>query len=131
MTLFLELVPNLLNPYIVLIVGIGSGINVFLAVLLSCAGSAAGSMIGFEVGKKYGLRFVQPFFRQKSLEKIFDFWKKYGKWFVFAAALTPLPYVPLIFGAFGMKRKDFLIFGIAARLAGLAAVGFAIYFGFL
>jgi len=130
-TSILEFVPNFLNPYLVLLVGFASGISLFLAVILTCLGSTIGSTLGYELGRKYGWRFVCPLFQEKTLGKILVFWDKHGKWFVAVSALTPLPYVPLVFGALGMKRKDFWIYGVLFRIASFLVVGLGLYLGFI
>jgi len=127
---FLEFFPQVLNPFILVFVGISLSMNVHFVILLAILGSVAGSIFGFEVGKKHGWRFIYPLFTEITLTKTLKFWNKHGRWFVLVSAITPLPYFPLVFGALNMPRKDFFLFGILTRVLGLLVAGYAYYFGF-
>lgn len=131
MTLILELIPNILNPYLGLLLGIASGFGFFNTVLAVSLGSVFGSTLGFFIGHKYGFNFVSPLFKENTLKKVIKFWNKYGKGYVFFSAITPLPYFPLIFGSFRLDWKNFLIFGVLSRIASFIAVGLLVYFGFV
>jgi membrane protein YqaA with SNARE-associated domain len=126
---FLELVPQFLSPYLSLLVSIPS-LGVERAVIISVLASILGCILGFEIGRKYGFKFICPFFEEKTLKKILNFWGKYGKWFVLAAAFTPLPDAPLIYGAFGMSRRDFIIYGVITKAISFIFIGYAAYYGF-
>jgi uncharacterized membrane protein YdjX (TVP38/TMEM64 family) len=125
---FLELVPQFLSPYLSLLVSIPS-LGVEKAIIISVLASIVGCILGFEVGRKYGWRFICPFFEEKTLRKILNFWGRYGKWFVLAAAFTPLPDVPLIYGALGMSRRDFIIYGVITKAISFILIGYAAYYG--
>jgi len=125
----LDFIPQLLNPFIAVLVGIASGLNVHFSVLAVILGGFFGSMIGFDMGRKYGFRFLCPLFNPPALRKILSNWQKYGNAIVFISALTPIPYVPLFFGALKMSWKDFLLFGVLPRLLSFAIVGYGYYFG--
>lgn len=128
---FIEFLPQLLNPYIALFAGIAAGFNVHLIYLSIFLGSILGSFLGFVFGKRYGLDFVKVLFEKKTLNKIIKFWDKYGNWFVFLGAVTPLPYLPMIFGALDMKRRDFIFYGVIPRLIELAVWCYGFYFGII
>jgi len=130
MTFILELFPNILNPYLGLLLGMASGFGIFNSVLAVSLGSVFGSSLGFFIGHKYGFKFVSPLFKEKTLEKVIKFWNKYGKGYVFFSAITPLPYFPLVFGSFRLDWKNFLIFGTFARVASFVVVGLLTYVGF-
>ncbi len=130
-TLFVELIPQIMNPYIGIIVAVASGINIFTIAIIAILGSLCGSIIGFELGRKYGFRLVIRMFEKSKLEKILNFWKKWGNIFVFLAALTPLPFVSLIFGALKMSREDFAIYGLIPRVTSLILVCYLSYLGFV
>lgn len=126
---FLDFVPQLLNPFLVILVGIASGINVHAAVIMVSLGSAAASVFGFELGNAYGPRFIAPLFNRTTMPKILEFWQKHGNIIVLISALTPVPYVPLVFGALKMKRRDLWIYGIIPRVLSFIVVGYGYYFG--
>jgi undecaprenyl-diphosphatase len=126
---FLELVPQLLSPHIFFIVSL-SYLGVFEAVILAIFASVFGGVLGFELGRKYGWRFIYPFFEEKNIERIYNNWQKYGKWWVLFSAFTPLPYIPLIYGSLGLSRKEFLIYGLLARVLSFIILGYGAYYGF-
>ena len=128
---FLEFIPQILSSHFPLVVSIFSGINAFEAVIIAIFASLTGTLFAFELGKKFGWKFVCSLFEPKKLIKITNFWNKYGKWFVFVSSLTPLPYIPLVFGALQMSRKQMWLFGIIPRTIGFAAVGYFVYLGFI
>lgn len=125
----LDLLPQLFDPGYAVFIALAVGMNLFSATLFIIIGSILGSALGYEIGKKYGLRFIYPLFDRKSLEKTIKFWSKYGKYIVFLGALAPLPYFPLVYGALGMKRKEFWIWGIIPRVLSFVLFGLSIYFG--
>jgi len=128
-TAFLEFVPNFLNPYLVLLAAIPI-LGIFSSLFFVIIGSLFGSILGFELGRKFSNTILCPLFDDKTLRKIFLFWTKYGKWFVSLAAVTPLPYFPIVFGALGMSRRDFLVYGVLVRTASFILVGYGAYIGF-
>lgn len=78
--------------------------------------STISSMLGFELGRKYGKNFVSETLGKKRLTKIEErINKKGGKSTVLLAALTPVPYIPLIIGSLLMERKNFLFWGVIPR----------------
>lgn len=125
----LDLLPQLFDPGYTIFIALAIGMNLVSATIFIIIGSILGSALGYEIGKKYGLRFIYPLFDKKSLEKTISFWGKYGKYIVFLGALLPLPYFPIIYGALGMKRKEFWIWGIIPRVLSFILFGLSIYFG--
>lgn len=114
----LEILPQYLTPHIFLIEAkiLGMAIIPVLGVLVMA--SLFGSIAGFEIGKKYGTKIVNKFYKKEE-HKLKELSRKHGKWFVAVAAVSPLPYIPLIFGSIGLKRNDFFIYGILTRIIGL------------
>jgi membrane protein DedA with SNARE-associated domain len=125
----LEFIPQIIHPFFPMIVAVSSGINIHLALLATIAGSLTGSVIGFEVGKKQGTVFLCSFIKEKTINKVFKFWDKYGYVFILIAALSPLPYYPLIFGSLDMPNKDFVKFGLIPRIVALLVLGYGSYYG--
>jgi membrane protein YqaA with SNARE-associated domain len=128
-TAFLELVPQVLTPFFIPLVGISSGISWYLVLFFVILGSVLGSILGFELGRKYGWKLICPLVKKQTSIKILNFWEKYGKVFVLFSAVTPLPYFPLVFGALGLSRKHFLIWGVIPRVIAFTAVVVGYYFG--
>jgi uncharacterized membrane protein YdjX (TVP38/TMEM64 family) len=123
MSFILEFVPQFINPHLGLLVAIAAGFNIYLSTLVVIIGGITGSLVGFNVGQKYGFQFICAIFNPKTLKKIVEGWNKYGGIFVLVSALTPVPYLPPVFGALGMSRRKFLIWGIIPRIISYCTVG--------
>jgi len=128
---FMEFIPQIFNPIFPMIVLIAAGFNVHFTIIVTALGSMAGSFFGFEVGRKYGSAFISSIFDDEAMFKIENFMKKYGNLCVTIAALTPVPYVPIVFGALGQVRKDFFVWGIIPRILSFIFLGYAIHLGFV
>lgn len=129
LTFFLEFIPQIMNPILGVLAALTAQINVHFVVLTAVIASFMGSVLGFWIGKKYGSKYVYALFERKTILKIHNFWEKYGKWFVLVSAVTPVPYVPMIFGALHMKWKDFALYGLLPRILNFAVPGYAFYYG--
>lgn len=127
---FLEIIPQVINPVFVTWAGILSGYNISAIIVISIIASLAGSILGFWIGEKYGMKYIYALFNEKTFYKVSKFWQKYDKLFVAVSAVTPVPFVPLIFGALGMRWKDFIIFGLIFRIFNYLIFGYLFYFGF-
>ena len=127
----MEFIPQIFNPIFPMIILIVAGFNVHLTILITCISSIVGSITGFEIGRKYGFKYLVAMFEDSSLMKIENFVNKYGKLFVALAALTPLPYFPIVFGSMNFSRKEFFIYGILCRVLGFIFIGYAIHLGFV
>ncbi len=79
-------------------------------------GSALGAVMGFFLGRRFGKQFAEQAFGEDRVKKTEKLLNSYGRWFVLVAAFTtPIPYVPIIFGALGMKTKNMMLFGFIPR----------------
>jgi len=127
--LLLEFIPQMLHPFICVVMAVGAGINLILAVIVASIASTVGSIAGYWVGKKYGFNIVCPLFNQKTIQKTLKLWDRHAKEYVLLSALTPLPYLPLIFGALGLKKRYMFFWGIIPRIIGYATMGWLLYYG--
>jgi undecaprenyl-diphosphatase len=127
----LDLIPQIFDTAFIFFIAMATSTGLFSTTLFILLGSAAGGLLGYEIGRKYGFRFISPLFSKKIMKKTIQFWDKYGKFYVFLSvwSFTPLPYFPLIFGALGMKRKDFWAWGIIPRMLNFIVFALAIHFG--
>lgn len=128
---FIELVPNILSPFLIIALSLSSGFGILFSVVSCLLGSLLGGLIGFFIGRTYGWRFICPLFSEKNLKKIVWFWSNHGKFFVFISAFTPVPYFPLIFGAMGMSWKDISLYGFLPRILGIILFAIGYYYGII
>ena len=127
----LDLLPQIISPFLIIAVAIASGFNLTFVLTVVILGSVLGSTLGFYLGKKYGLRVIAPLFSPKILQKIFNFSEKNGKFVLLLSHFTPLPYVPLIFGALEIRKRDFALYGILLRVIIYSISAYAIVQGII
>lgn len=123
LSFFLDLLPQLLSPMAIMIAGIVAGISTPLAIATTSLGSLIGSIIGFAIGKKYMYSAVQLTTSERNAQKLTHLTNKYGKIIVPLAAISPLPYLPILLGAMNFTKKNFIIYGLLPRVASLIVVG--------
>ena len=124
----LDFIPQYITPHLLIIESKILGFPTTLTFSLIITGAILGSLVGFEIGKKYGIKIIKRVYKNSNYLKLQKRIKKYGKWVIALAAISPIPYVPIIFGSLGVKRKIFIKYGILMRLLGL--VIFALFVGF-
>lgn len=127
----LELIPQLFDPGYGVFVAIAAGMSIFNSTVIIILGSLLGGYLSYEIGRKYGSKFIFPLFNPKTFTKTVIFFNKYGRYLLFLGALTPLPYFPIIFGALGLSRRNFLFFGLLPRVCSFIFFGLAIHYGIL
>lgn len=125
----LEIVPQVIHPFWGVIAIVGLGGNIVSAVFVSILGMIAGSIIGYEIGNRWGYGICGHLFSYKSMSNITKLWDKYGLWFIFVSAISPVPYFPTIFGILGIKRIPFWTYGIVPRVFGYLVLGVFLNFG--
>jgi len=112
---FLEVVPQYLSPHILIVSASLFGVDIWSTLLAMITGAIIGSLVGFEIGKRNGKSFVEGFVKKKDFDKLEKGMNNIGKWIVLIAALTPVPYIPLVIGALNMDRKKFIYWGTLPR----------------
>lgn len=114
----LDAIPQYISPHIALFSAALLKINMIVGFLLVAIGSTLGSLTGFFIGGLVRKPVVVDFVGRKKYKQIERFLNEGGKWFVTVAAVSPLPYVPLVLGALRMKKHKFLLYGVIPRLLG-------------
>ncbi len=122
----LDLTPQLISPAIILAASLLAGTNTTLAVTATALGSAAGSILGFAIGKKYMYKAVDLVTSKQTTKRLTHLTNKYGKMVVPLAAISPVPYLPILLGAMNFTKKNFLIYGIIPRIVSFIAIGYLI-----
>ena len=126
--IFLEFIPTYVSAHIGIVNAALYNINPFSTILALLSGSILGSLLGFEVGRIYGYEFVKELIGIKRFEKMEKGVNRRGKWIVLLAAISPIPYVPMILGAIRMNRKKFILWGIFPRSIGYVIATIFVYF---
>ena len=108
-----------IGPEVPALVGILFNLNIFGILISTILGSIIGSVISFYIGKKYfsdKVRDISKIDKKKSA-KVLEMFKKYGKWGLVLAAVTPVPWVAFcwIVGSFKMKKRIFVFYGLIPR----------------
>lgn len=111
----LELIPQYIAPQLFVFNSALIGLPFLKSILSLYFGSVFGSIIGFEIGKKYGEKNLEGYLKENTKRKIKNIIKRWGNFGLFVTAISPLPYLPMVFGALFIKRKNFIIYGVIPR----------------
>ena len=123
-----DFLPQWISPEAIIVISGLLGFSMMWTVIIAMLGSAFGSMLGFEIGSHLKKSRLLIDFLGK--EKTKEFEKKMnngGKWILFIAAVSPLPYIPLIFGMLHFSRRIFIIYGLVPRILGFILTGTVVY----
>lgn len=124
----LDFIPQTLSPIMILGAGMIAGINVYSAIIAVIIGSTLGSILGFVLGKQYMYAAVDVLVSKKNNKRLTELTNKYGKIIIPLAAVSPLPYIPVIIGAMNFSKRNFILYGLIPRAIGI--VGYGILFAF-
>jgi membrane protein YqaA with SNARE-associated domain len=128
----LDLVPQYISPHVLAVIGNLLDMNMFYVILFMVIGSILGSMTAFEIGSKLKKsKFLIEFMGKKREMKIKKGINQGGKYIISLAAISPLPYIPVVIGMLHMERKKFILYGVVPRITGLIVVGLLTYGIFL
>lgn len=123
----IELIPNYLSPHIGIVNAFFLNVSFQTTFLFLILGSIMGSILGFEIGKKYGVTLEKNFLSEDRVDRIEEILNEKGRWGVLLAAVSPLPYWPIILGSLKFSRKNFFIFGIIPRSIGIFLATVVVY----
>lgn len=123
----IELIPNYLSPHIAIVNAYVLDISLRVTITYLLIGTILGSLLGFFIGKTYGVEFADDFVSREKISKIKKTMNEKGRWGVLLAALSPVPYLPIVLGAIRLSWKNFIIFGIIPRSIGIILLGFVVY----
>ncbi|MCU0642171.1 MAG: VTT domain-containing protein [archaeon] len=110
-----EFIPQILSTYIPVTTALLFGMDPFAVCIISIVASAMGSIPAFEIGRKASRRFINDVIDKRAHRKVERYANTWGKWVVVIAAFSPLPYIPMLFGALKLTRKNFYIYGVLAK----------------
>lgn len=115
-TFLLEFIPNYISPHLTMMSAFLLNLDPLMITFTVIMSSTISSMLGFEMGRKYGKKIVSETFGKKRLNKLENLVNlKGGKSAVLLAAITPVPYIPLIIGSLLMERRNFVLWGVIPR----------------
>lgn len=117
-SMLMDLLPQYISPHAFLIQHNLIGFPLPLLLLATIVGSTFGSIIGFLLGRKLGKKFVTSIYKEKDYNRLRNKVSSHGKWVMAIAAVSPIPYLPLVFGALGISKRDFLFYGLIPRVLG-------------
>jgi len=122
-TIIIEIIPTYLSPELFVIQSQLIGLPLITILIYLIIGSIVGSAIAFELGRKYGMPLTLKLYNYEKVQKLEKKTDKYGKWIMLIAAISPVPYLPIVFGAFGIKRISFIFYGLIPRIITLIVIG--------
>lgn len=116
--LFLDIFPQYLSAHMLVVMAGIAKLNLLTTGTIITLGTFFASIIGFWFGRLLEEDFFVDIFGEKTFRKIEEGMNHNGKWYVAISAISPLPYIPIIFAALGMSWKNFLIYGVIPRILG-------------
>lgn len=125
---FFDLFPQYLSGHYVLVIAAVLKMDMLNSLIIALVGAFLASVLGFWLGKKVEGSFFNDIFGRVMYKKMEKGITKYGRWYAAISAVSPLPYIPLLFGALDMKWKDFLIYGVIPRLLGFIVTALFSYY---
>jgi membrane protein YqaA with SNARE-associated domain len=111
----LEMVPQYIAPQLFAFNAAIIGFGFWETTLCLYLGCLTGSVIGFELGRKYRGKLSRLLFEEEKIESVKEKVNNWGRYAILAAAISPIPYVPILFGALSLSRVNFIIFGLVPR----------------
>ena len=126
---FLDLIPQYIAPHAILTASLVLGFTMWKTLAAAVIGSAMGSLLGFEIGRKFSSKaqIIESIFGKKKTDYVKKKINNIGKWFVIIAAVSPLPYIPIVLGMIQLSRKNLIKYGIIPRILGLSASALIVY----
>ena len=80
---------------------------------ISTAGSVLGGIAGYYIGLKGGIPVARRLFSEGKVNRVEDYFERYGAWAVLIAAFTPIPYKVFTIAS-GIVRLDLKRFVLAS-----------------
>ncbi|MCK5023264.1 MAG: DedA family protein [Candidatus Aenigmarchaeota archaeon] len=93
------------------------GVDPFWTALAATIGSIIGAVIGYYLGVHFGKPVAVKLFKQKRMDKVEEWYQKWGEWIVLFAAAGPLPFKITTWssGIFRLNFKKYMLFCIIGR----------------
>jgi membrane protein YqaA with SNARE-associated domain len=127
----LEAIPQPITPDFVVLTAFLAGLSPIVTISVAIFASFTSSILTYEIGKHHGPKKVKENFKSKRARKFIALVKRHGKWAIFLAAVSPLPYIPILIGAMDFSRATFISFGLIPRMIGMALRAYIIYIVFV
>lgn len=108
--------PIPVDVLLVIITGFRPELFLFYAVIATI-GSVLGAIISYYIGYLGEVILLERLFNKKHIQKVHNYFNKYGAWAVFISGFTPLPYklFAIAAGAFYIDKKAFFIASVCSR----------------
>jgi membrane protein YqaA with SNARE-associated domain len=91
--------------------------NALLYALYTTVASVVGALFGWWIGKKLGRPILVYLFSEQRIQKVEEYFKKYGPMALLIAGLTPVPYkiFTIFAGVSGVRIRTLVIWSIIGR----------------
>ncbi|OIU73012.1 YqaA family protein [Rossellomorea aquimaris] len=91
--------------------------NALLYALYTTVSSVIGALFGWWIGKKLGRPILVYLFSEQRIQKVEEYFKKYGPMALLIAGLTPVPYkiFTIFAGVSGVRIRTLVIWSIIGR----------------
>ena len=101
-----------------------------LYALVATVGSVLGAFLGYYIGQKGGRPVLVKIAKEERVQKVENYFKKYGTWAIGIAGFTPIPYkiFTIAAGVFNHDLKKVILVSIVSRAARFFMIGIIIMF---
>lgn len=96
--------------------GLVIGLNYNLLLIITLLGVVSSSFTAYILGLYYGRKITIKIIEEDNYQKYLELFKKYGKFAMTIAAVTPFPYFPILAGIFKMGFKEFIVYAAIPRI---------------
>ncbi|MBT7101980.1 hypothetical protein HN935_00535 [archaeon] len=127
MSIIFDLIPQIISPVAAMVMAVVMGVGLYPAIIATILGSTIGSTIGFILGKKYMFDAVNAMTSEKAVERLTSLTNRYGRIVVPLAAISPVPYLPVLLGAMNFSKRNFIIYGLIPRALSIIILSSIIY----
>ncbi len=124
MSFILDMLEQPIGPEVPASIALIVGLNFIYVFIFTVLGMVIASFVSYNVGKWLFHHHVMDMCSRKKHQSYCNLFENYGRISLFIASLTPVPYVFFCWlsGAFHMKIKDFILYGILPRIIRILVV---------
>ena len=122
LSILLDFIMQPIGPDIPLIIALLGGLaNKWVILAVVIVGSNIALAFAYYVGKKVGSHGMEKIVGKKNYSKIMKY-SRYGMWYLFISAFSPLPYIPYLAGMWNLSFRQVLFYIVIPRAIRFAVV---------
>jgi membrane protein YqaA with SNARE-associated domain len=124
----LESFPSLIGPGTPLLAALLIKLNFVRLLIILLISTTISSLLTYYLGYRYS-DYFKELIDKKNLKKYERLFRKYGKVGMIIAAVTAVPYIPILAGIFKMKPSYFVFIVTTIRIVNYIFTSYVLYLG--